>query len=454
MEEKVILLSDQPISAEVDDKFQRYQFSKRIAETIVNRTGSESFAVGIYGAWGEGKTSILNFIRQELEPFKKEIVVFSFNPWRFTDEAALLTTFFNTLASEVENSIPNKDQKKHSYLPFPRLREKLSDWWNEKRSPLKTNTETIGEIIGKYGKIVSILGAGESAVAIGKAISNVDIELLKKRFESLLKQHKKRIVIFIDDIDRLDRNEIHAIFRLVKLTGDFAYTTYVLSFDENMVSAAIGERFGSGDTKAGLNFLEKIIQIPIKIPLAQKAALKNYCFNLVYQALNSNNISLSIEEAGRFVNKFTTYILNRLNTPRLAIRYSNTLSFPLPLLKDEVNTVDLMLIESIRVFYPEIYDAVRTQPDYFIGSYKDQILHSTDTKKVEAYKQLIENLCSNYSEEEKANVKSILNDLFPNQQTVWGGNWIVGGEEQSYKEKKISSTHYFNRYFSYTGHQR
>lgn len=73
-------LADKPISEEKDDKFQRYNFSKRIAETILNRKSSDSIVIGLYGAWGEGKTSVLNFIKQELNPHYPNVIQFSFNP--------------------------------------------------------------------------------------------------------------------------------------------------------------------------------------------------------------------------------------------------------------------------------------------------------------------------------------------------------------------------------------
>lgn len=440
-------LADKPISEEKDDKFQRYNFSKRIAETIIHRTSSDSIVIGLYGAWGEGKTSVLNFIKQELNPHHPSVIHFTFNPWRFTDEAALLTSFFNTLASELKKSLieENTTEEKSN---------KKTSWFGKKKGHLKTNKETIGEIIQEYGKVVSIFGAGEAAEAIGKAISNVDIEKLKTRIEKLLADNKKRVVIFIDDIDRLEKNEIHSIFRLVKLTGDFAYTTYLLSFDENMVSSAIGERFGTGDQKAGLNFLEKIIQIPIKLPLAQKTALKNYCFKLVEQSINSSEIILTEQEAQEFVRKFTSNFLIRLNTPRLAVRYSNTLSFSIPLLKGEVNYVDLLLIEAIRVFFPEIYEFVRYQPDYFIGSYTDEVYsrNSGTQEKNDKFKKIFEELTSNYSPDEVADAKGALCDLFPNLDKVWGSgwNWGSGTPESRYNQKRISTNQYFNRYFSYT----
>src|SRR6185503_2803243 len=126
-------------------------------------------------------------------------------------------------------------------------------------------------------------------------------------------------------------------------------------FDEQMVSAAIGERFGEGNQKSGQSFLEKIIQVPLEIPIAQPEALKLFCFEFVDKAVDSNSISIDEYEVTRYVNNFIHAILPKLDTPRLAVRYGNTLSFSLPLLHNEVNTVDLMLIEAIKIFYSHYY---------------------------------------------------------------------------------------------------
>ncbi|SNR62863.1 P-loop NTPase fold protein [Flavobacterium sp. ov086] len=437
-------LADKPISEEKEDKFQRYRFSKRIAETIVNRISIDSIVIGLYGAWGEGKTSVLNFIKKELDSHQTNIIHFTFNPWRFTDETTLLTSFFNMLATELKESFVDENPAKGKNI--------FSKWYNNKKGDLKTDREAIGDLIQEYAKVASILGASDVVETVGKAISDGNIEKLKARIEKLLKDHQKKVVIFIDDIDRLEKNEIQSIFRLVKLTGDFAYTTYVLSFDENMVASAIAERFGTGDQKAGLNFLEKIIQIPLKLPLAQKTALINYCFELVNQSLESSEIILTSEEEMEFSKKFSSNFLLRLNTPRLAVRYGNSISFSLPLLKGEVNYVDLLLIEAFRVFYPEFYDFIRDKPDYFIGTYPTE-QSSTSTlnlTKNDKFKKMFDDCSKLYNSDEIKNVQDAMVDLFPNVQTVLNvRRFGVGNEERRYNDKRISTNQYFNRYFSY-----
>ena len=69
--------------------------------------------------------------------------------------------------------------------------------WQDSKEPLKSDKETIGELIEKYGKIVSIFGAGEAAESIGKALSNVDIETLKKGLKSYLLIVRKNLLCLL-----------------------------------------------------------------------------------------------------------------------------------------------------------------------------------------------------------------------------------------------------------------
>jgi len=408
--------SDKPILNKENDAFQRFEFSKRIADTISERKNQDSIVFGIFGIWGEGKSTVLNFINQELMT-SGNILTLSFNPWRYGDEDNLIKNFLKKVAELLGKE-------------------------------LDSNKEKFAGFIGKYGSIGSVFGVDLSD--IGKNIATVDLEELKNRVDEFLNESAKRLVIFIDDIDRLDKQEIYSLFRLVKLTADFKNTTYILSFDQEMVASAIGDRFGSGDKKAGENFLEKIIQVPLTIPKAQPDALKKFCFLLVDNAINNSKIELSKEEVQRFVYQFTTNILNRLNTPRLAVRYGNTLSFSMPLLKGEVNLVDLMLIEALRVFYPNHYSFVKNNPDYFIGSYSRIYETGNDENKINSIKEHFNRLENELHENDKPKVRDLLSNLFPRLDTAFG-NYHFGNETYNewYLQKRIVSTKYFDRYFSY-----
>ncbi|CCH01949.1 Phage T7 exclusion protein [Fibrella aestuarina BUZ 2] len=449
MENKENYTADKPVDSSSEDAFQRYGFAKRIAETIVTRKDANSIVFGIFGAWGEGKTSVINFIYNEISNADGDCIQITFNPWRFTDEAALLISFFNKLASELKKHISYETAIAISQKSWvKRTYEKIT---KPEDQPLKTASENIGELIQKYGKTVSIFGVGDAAETIGKAIANTDLDVLKERIEKLLAENKKRIIIYIDDIDRLEKSEIHSIFRLVKLTGNFLYTTYVLSFDQDMVASAIGERFGSGDKRAGENFIEKIIQVPLNIPKAQPDALKKFCFELVDKVLESADISLSENDVQRFVLQFTSNILPQLSTPRLAVRYGNSLSFYVPLLKGEVNMVDLLLVEALRIFYPEHYFFVKENSSVFLKSYNSPYnRYNNESLKADAKAQLDE-LNKKSKKIGNSDVSNLLGDLFPNLNAIFSaGNFYSGSTDDWYLQKRIASPKYFDRYFSYT----
>lgn len=435
--------TDRSLQDESEDKFQRLGFSNRIAQTIIERKSEECIVYGIYGAWGEGKTTVLNFIQNELLKKYPEIITIKFNPWMFPDEKTLLINFFNKLAKEVkkgreDESLKNGKQKKRG--------------WNRRKSnDLKTNTEILGDHFQSYGQIASIVGAGETIETIGKFLSKGDIEDLKNRLEEKLKNEGKKIVVIIDDIDRLDKNEIHAIFKLVKLTGDFPLVNYILSFDEKMVSKSLGERFGNGDEISGMNFIEKIVQIPIRLPQINKSALTNFCLTIIERSLEANKVILKDEEKKEFIEKFTPNFLSRLKTPRMAVRLGNALSFSIPLIYHEVNTIDLLLIEAVRVFYPELYDLIKQRPDFFIGPNfnEDTPQYSNEDKK---FNDRIDECTQNYTPEEKEDCKRALITLFPTLKDVWPIGWKtkIDSEEYRYKSKRISSISYFYKYFTYS----
>jgi predicted KAP-like P-loop ATPase len=417
------LSSDYPIHSCSEDRFQRYNFSKRIAQTIADRQSQDCIVIGIYGVWGEGKTSVLNFIETELKEKEDKIIVIKFNPWRYPDENQLLIQFFHQLASVL-------------------------------KAKLKTGAENLGALLSRYGKLANfpLIGDFSGAVeAVGKTLDDVDAETLKQRIGEIIMENNKRIVVIIDDIDRLDKSEIHSLFRLVKLTGDFMNMVYLLSFDEQMVAAAIGERYGEGDRIAGQNFLEKIIQVPLRIPMAQPEALKEYCLALINPILETQSMNPTESDVNRFLNGFTDAILVRLITPRLAIRFSNTLSFALPLLKGEVNFVDLMLIEAVKVFYPAHYEFVSLNPSYFVETYsKDSIMINRD-EKVKEIKEHFQRLGRDLDSKHSSGIKGLLIELFPRLKEAFS-NTIFPNDEANrwYNEKRIVAPEYFSRYFSYT----
>ncbi|MCV5926181.1 KAP family NTPase, partial [Escherichia coli] len=79
--------SDSPIHDQDQDRFSRWNFSQRVAQVISKRSDPSSIVIGLYGIWGDGKTSVLNFIEKSLES-DENVICIKFNPWRFGTEDA------------------------------------------------------------------------------------------------------------------------------------------------------------------------------------------------------------------------------------------------------------------------------------------------------------------------------------------------------------------------------
>ena len=404
--------TDAPISDPRLDVFDREPFARRIADTIGERNDPSSIVVGIYGPWGDGKTTVLNFIRGRLKDYPSIICV-SFNPWRMEGEQALLHGFFATMAEVLDKE-------------------------------LTTSSEKLGDVLKKYGALLKVApgGWGDAAVGAGTALSAVSLDELRGRISRMLREADKRVVIVMDDIDRLDRSEIQAIFRLVKLTGDFENTAYVLAFDEQMVAGAIGEKYASSSGQsyeAGINFLEKIVQVPLHLPPPSPDALRQYCFGLVDEALRESATEMGQDQVNEFVRHFIDGIQIRLKTPRMAKRYANALHFALTILKGETYTPDLLLVEGLRMFYPKLYDAIRHDSEPVLRT------HSADRTNPDAGK-FIEAHTEGMTAAEKRAAANLLEALFPRMgSTILGSDW----EDEFARDQRVASSYYFPRYFTY-----
>lgn len=413
-----IYSADAPISSPDLDEFNRREYSERIAQTIAARKETKSLVVGIYGKWGEGKTTVLNFIDNELKRHSNIVTIF-FNPWMFPSETELFTAFYTELAKGLKKSLP-------------------SAW------------EKIGKAITDYiAPFVGLLDKADTAEKIGKLLSNVRLEELRDRIGNFLVEQKKLIVVFMDDIDRLDKDEIHAIFRLIKLSANFENVVYVLAFDPEVVEDALSERYFTKKKVAGQNFLEKVVQVPINLPKVPITDLRRFCYKQIDKALQSSGVELSETDIQEFTRGFVAGIEIMLETPRMAIRYRNMLNFSLPLVKGEVNIAEFLLIEAIRAFYPDAYEIIKDNRNAFtaisLGGMR------TYPSEKEEIKKTVEKAFDGLSEDEKNNLKRLLTILFPRQKTIFE-NTIYGSEwDKTWAEqKRIASDKYFDRYFTYS----
>lgn len=418
--EKTIFTSDEPISTQSYDKLNRALFAHRIAETLATRQESSNLIIGLFAPWGAGKTSVLKMMSESLEQYH-DVIVVEFNPWYCQTEEQLLRTFFNTLADSL----------------------------NQKITGIK---EDIGKILKDYGCILSLasvrlpfvtFSTGNTAKELGDKLSATTLSETKDKIEQILNKNKKKIIILIDDIDRLDKKEIHTIFKLVKLSCGFNYISYVLAFDDNVVSAALGEKYGAGNQKDGRSFLEKIIQVPLHLPQANPITIRKMVLEAIDNAIKMADITLDNDEKYRLLRCLDSGMIQHFLTPRTIKVYKNALEFAIPLLKNEVNTVDHIIIEGIRILFPTLYTTISKNHDIFIDGITTQ-----DSNNNLSIDTILQPTLSHLTGDEKDSIKNnLLGQIFPRilrnydkeeSEIEWGS------------QQRVCSHRYFKRYFTYS----
>lgn len=356
------LSADRPQTDPAQDLFGYAPFAETLTKALCNYGSSDPLVLGLYGAWGSGKSTILKFICHNLEAMPKEErpIVIEFNPWWFSGQEHLARAFLGQLQAV----LPDKNEA------FKELGEMLGNF-----------SEGIGGLLDLAG-ITG--GMGEKAGALIKTFTErppKDVPALKKKICDILQLSEKRIVIMIDDIDRLDAEEMRQLFTVIKALADFPNVIYLLAFDIDVVVRAIEKSSGM----PGREYLEKIIQAPFVVPEVNRAALVAGLRKRLDEILEGTPEELC--KQSYWDSLFYEGIEHFFTVPRDVVRFCNTVTVTYSAVRGEVNAADFIAIEAIRFFLLDLYMYIRDNQYEFICNYdKEQIseqeLNSVLTKRV------------------------------------------------------------------------
>jgi predicted KAP-like P-loop ATPase len=413
-----MLLGDQPISNSLQDKLDRADFCKYLAKAILSYESKECIVIGLLGSWGSGKSSMLNMIIEFLykssksqNRFKKPIIV-KFNPWNYPDQNGIMAHFFYNLASKLKP----KRQKKL---------QKLSDK------------------VLKYAE--SFIPFQVSVSSLGKPVSlklkkrdKRSIDYKKEKLANYFQEIKNKIVIIIDDIDRLNVDGIKNIFQLIKAFGNLPNIIYIAAFDRGIVSKALCD----DQLKNGEEYLEKIIQVPFEIPSIPREkvlAILQFQLNEIL-----SNVPKDIWNQEYWYNVFHGSIQHFFYTIRDVIRYINTLKIGLPYIYKEVNPIDFIAITCLQVFMPQAYLEIKDNKEIFTGASlsEDDELRYKDSETVENIMELV-------PKKDREHIKRLLCYLFPRLQNILNLHQTTDVYKQSelLKERRICSPNFFDTHF-------
>lgn len=337
---------DEPIHSKQQDKFDFDKLADRIACALTEQAAGKGFVFGIEGKWGSGKSSLLALTLDHLRSMPSDkVATIEFRPWLIGDRDQLLTALFDDLVkaiSEIEHARGNTTAK--TKLAATSVAEKARKFGNS-LSP-----------IGKLASVAGLFVPGASIV--GEVINNIAAAAATEPSGPTLAEQKEdlaaslsklscRIIVCIDDIDRLEPKETAEVLRLVRSVANFPNISYLLCYDSNALARAV-ER--ATDLPNGAAYLEKIIQTEVAVPRPESFALRRWF---------SSELQTFAQCAGHRVADLQYVIYDTgtrtLDSPRSVVRILDSLRVYWPSLSGRVDLADLVWLRMIAVASPNLY---------------------------------------------------------------------------------------------------
>ena len=415
--------SDTPITDNSQDLLGRTAFAEGLYQQIKHLPSPESFVFGLHGSWGEGKTSVLNLLQRRLAQDPSLIPV-RFNPWYLASEATLIQSFYAAIEQELTQ---------------------------------RYRVGGLHRVLSRYGELLT---SGLSSLGVKLKPPATPERLLPERLRDELEvwigRMGRRLVILIDDIDRIAPAEVLAVFKLAGLATRIQNAVFVLSFDVIAVQGMLRDRI-SVDTA----FLEKIVQKPLSLPPAESRDLDQFLM-LSYGARRSaidrflDELEVDTRQRQELDNHIVAFYLTHLKqlfrTLRDVKRYLNSLRATLPAIVKDVNLYDFVLLEAIQVFAPQLYQDIWRQWWFYIPEGGHQrwspfSLGRRSPEKAQAIRAHIEELLKN--EPRAAAMQAILTELFIEVDQAFSQNNFSSRSRtgNDREEKRITHPDCFDKYF-------
>lgn len=391
------LSADRPSSNPQDDLFGHASFAASLANSICRYPGNDGLVLALYGPWGSGKSTVLSYVRHFLEqrPEAEQPATLTFNPWWFSGQDNLARAFLG----QMQAVLPAKNAK------FEQLGDLLGDF-----------AEGVGGLIDLSGM------TGGAGSKIGKLVGMItkrkpkDVPALKSEISKILRDAQTRILVIIDDIDRLTPEETRQLFTVIKALADFPNVVYLLAFDREVAALAIEQQSGM----PGERYLEKIIQVPFELPPVDRVALRAALFKRLDEILGDTSDGLF--DQSYWTNAFHDGIDPLIQVPRDVVRFTNTLAVTYPAVRGEVNPVDFIALEALRVFLPGLYDVIRTNQDKFSGHSRDSRYDGDQKARAAFHEQWAQAL----PEQLRSSTRDLLERIFPKiGQMGYGADWLA-----------------------------
>ena len=320
-----IFLSDTPIISDKKDILDYANDVKQLAEQLKIISSEYSYSVGITSSWGSGKSSYLNMLKNYLSS-NKDFIVIDFNP-------------------------------RHSYTP----QDIQKDFFSVLQSKLKEYDYRFTYIFKNYLKALSIIES-KFLSSLFELHKIWDVKSEKEKLNDLISQIDKRIVIVIEDFDRLLADEIIEVFKLIDANASFTNFIFITAYDKKHINKIIGETYSNEEAF----FSDKFFTIEVPIPKRPYDKIFNYLIETL-----TDKLHIRKEEVEKYEIVLANHIevlKKYLTTLRDVKRFLNLFIRSYQQVEGEVEFRDYFLIRIIQYKNEEEYVKLYKK-EYFENEY-------------------------------------------------------------------------------------
>lgn len=314
-----------------DEKYLE-PYAKHLLDRLMQTdVGKQSFAVGVTGSWGVGKTTFLKIIEREIAD-RAEVV--RFNPWMCRTPMQVTQDFFALLSKALT--------KKYSTLANP---------------------------IKKYAKHINNITVSANSIITLEANTQVADESLDDRKNELsakLSNISKPVIVIIDDLDRMEADEIFEVLRLIRNTADLKNVIYIVAYDKEYVTSILENK----NIFEPERYLEKIFLIETHLPKVEEYLI----WDMLINDMKKQNTGLErfVDALAYRIRKDYSTIIKVLGNFRRAKRFARLFMLNYSYLygryKEDIKVLDYFWLELLHAYDKESYDKLALNPDVFLVS--------------------------------------------------------------------------------------
>ncbi len=451
------IISDAPLKSlnEIrnDNRMLDYKlYVENIFEHIRTYQDKSSITIGIEGTWGSGKSTIQNFLIERIKTYiteegnKDAYKIIEFNPWYFTDCSNLISQFFQHMSNTLQ-----KEKK---------LLGKVSKGLEDLSRVLNPASTILMATLPHIGLIVK--GAAKYTQQMAEQLKpkQNDIFEIKNKLEALLsdKMLKTKIIVFIDDLDRMPQKDIRAILQMIKSVGNLSNIIYIISYDRQIVSSAVKEENVDRN-----EYLEKIIQAVVRVPVPYYEDI----YNSIHDHFPSHDAY--DEHMDCRLKGVIDYLARRGITYRQIKQIMNRFSYRRRFDFNCLSHYDLFLLSILEALYPKVYALIlQIKPINFHISNTDEFNSFSKRKQIfkDSVNELPEMKNGIYSVDSNQRapidnytlvsllIKSLLNiDIYSKEVNPYQDKFNFQTIEEKAHKFRMLDHNYFEYYFSFSDFQ-